>query len=530
MKFIFKTLLLFILYSSITHCYKILIYNPRRAHSHVQYVGLIADVLQEAGHNVTVLQPIQLGAIKTVGSKKAKVIVINPINENSEALKLLNKFEDQIWTKEGGNTFKMISVFQSMHELLKANCKQLISNITLMDELRNENFDLAFAQNYAPCGFGIFELLNIKNIVSGSSTGLNEAFFNLYGLEFPSSYIPSIMGSSGIPKGFIGRMKNVLSHLISKFAIISVLINKDQEAFDEVFGVGKINLKKSMQNVAFHFVNANPLLDFPHPTMSKIIDVAGIGMPVSKSLDREYNNILNLRPLNVLMSFGSIVKSKNIPPEVRESILKTFAKFPNATFIWKFEDDDISFAKDYPNVILKKWIPQVDLLNDKRIDLFITHGGLNSAIELSHKGVPAIFIPFFSDQKINSYMIERYGCNIVMDKEDLRDSDEFTRHIGEILNNKRYKFNAEKLARMLRKYPHDAKNRLINAVEFAAEFGHVKEMDLPSLNMNFIEHYNIDIMIVMISFILGLIFAFYKFGKWIVTKCIKKLDGKKKNE
>lgn len=44
-------ILLSILYQFI-NSYKILIYSPRIGHSHIVFMGRIADILTEAGHNV----------------------------------------------------------------------------------------------------------------------------------------------------------------------------------------------------------------------------------------------------------------------------------------------------------------------------------------------------------------------------------------------------------------------------------------------------------------------------------------------
>uniref|UniRef100_A0A0N5CHU4 glucuronosyltransferase n=1 Tax=Strongyloides papillosus TaxID=174720 RepID=A0A0N5CHU4_STREA len=530
MLYLYKFFFIFSLLFYTSETYKIFVYNPRRSHSHVQYVGRIADILQEAGHSVTVFQPIQLPTLTTVGSKLANVITIdNPIGDGS-ILKLLTKFEDDVWKKDASNPLNMLSDFSKFSEMLKKNCRDLITNTTLIETFKKEKFDIAFSQFYNPCAFGLFEMMGIKTVISGSSTGLNEAYYELFGLQYSPSYIPSCIGGTGVPKGIIERSKNMISYFVSKYFIIRLFTGRDQEAFDEVFGVGKYDLKQLMGKSAFHFVNSNPLIDYPHPTTSKIVDVAGIGIPDAKKVSEEYDKILSLRKQNVIMSFGSVVKSKNIPDEIKMSILKTFEQFPDTTFIWKYEDDDISFAKDYSNVILKKWIPQVDLLNDGRVNLFITHGGLNSAIELSYQGVPSIFVPFFTDQKRNSFMIERYGCSIIMEKDVLNDPEKFKENINEILTNKKYLENAKKLANMINTYPHEAKKKLVKSVEFAAQFGNVKEMDLPSIEMNFIELYNIDIYIILFSIIFILFLITFKVLKKIVQMCCKKQIIKNKKD
>uniref|UniRef100_A0A0N5CHU5 glucuronosyltransferase n=1 Tax=Strongyloides papillosus TaxID=174720 RepID=A0A0N5CHU5_STREA len=530
MFFLLKFFLTFPLLFNTSETYKILIFNPRRSHSHVQYIGRIADSLEEAGHSVTVLQPIQVPTIPTVGSKLARVIFTQSSINESVVMNLAKQFESDIWKKNSNNPLNVIEIISEMCELLKRNCRELITNTTLIDTFKKEKFDIAFSEVYAPCGFGLFEMLGIETVISGISTGLNEAYYEMFGLEFSPSYIPAIHGGTRVPKGIIERAKNMFFYLFSKYFYSKLFIDKDQEAFDEVLGKGKINIRKIMSKSSFHIVNSNPLLNFPHPTTSKVVEVAGIGIPEAKKVSEDYDRILSLRKRNVIMSFGSVAKSKRIPYEIKMSILKTFEQFPDTTFIWKYEDDDISFAKDYPDVILKKWIPQVDLLNDDRVNLFITHGGLNSAIEVSYQGVPSIFVPFFSDQKRNSFMIERYGCSIVIEKDVLNDPEKFKISITEILTNKKYLENAKKLTNMINIYPHEAKTKLIKSFEFAAEFGNIKEMDLPSIEMNFVELYNIDIYIILFSIIFILFLITIKVLKKIVQMCCKKQIIKNKKD
>lgn len=63
----------------------------------------------------------------------------------------------------------------------------------------------------------------------------------------------------------------------------------------------------------------------------------------------------------MLVSFGSVAKSAFMPPELKQTMLNTFSRFPDIMFIWKYEDDDLDVSK-FKNVIISKWLPQNDLL------------------------------------------------------------------------------------------------------------------------------------------------------------------------
>ncbi|GMR51912.1 hypothetical protein PMAYCL1PPCAC_22107, partial [Pristionchus mayeri] len=71
---------------SICSSHKILVYNPKFAHSHVNYLGSVADLLQEAGHSVTSLMP---NIIPSLGNstKKSEILLVPPSSDVSEALK-----------------------------------------------------------------------------------------------------------------------------------------------------------------------------------------------------------------------------------------------------------------------------------------------------------------------------------------------------------------------------------------------------------------------------------------------------------
>ena len=64
----------------------------------------------------------------------------------------------------------------------------------------------------------------------------------------------------------------------------------------------------------------------------------------------------------ILVSFGSVAQSINMPQEVKQVFLETFKKFPDITFLWKYEKDEHKIAEGYENVVTDKWVPQNDLL------------------------------------------------------------------------------------------------------------------------------------------------------------------------
>ena len=57
-------------------------------------------------------------------------------------------------------------------------------------------------------------------------------------------------------------------------------------------------------------------------------------------------------------------------------------------------------------------VPQLDLL--ARVDLFVTHGGMNSVSEGLYYGVPLVVVPQQLEQALNGRQAARHGAGIVV--------------------------------------------------------------------------------------------------------------------
>lgn len=54
-------------------------------------------------------------------------------------------------------------------------------------------------------------------------------------------------------------------------------------------------------------------------------------------ISQTWSSVLDLRPHTVLFSLGTVARSYLMPDEYKKTLRETFAKFPNVTFIWKYE-------------------------------------------------------------------------------------------------------------------------------------------------------------------------------------------------
>ncbi|CEF64931.1 UDP-glucuronosyl/UDP-glucosyltransferase family-containing protein [Strongyloides ratti] len=440
-------LLVFFLLFNSCNAYKILIFNPKYGHSHVNFVGQIADTLVEAGHNVTVIVVDMDQSIKHPGTRKANIyhipsdpVVVN-LFTNKTKLKAMWETSDSIWAQ--------LDMFNDFMEGQRLLGRQIFYNKELAKFVKEQKFDIGFTELINIYMLGLFKAWNIPATVTGSAIGFMDNYYEMFGLHFPASHIPTIMQPSHDIMTYRERFQNLFSYYFSK------IMNKHMlrkyyllDEFEEKYGKG--------------FYDPFELIG-DRPKTPKMIEISGIGIPDPKQLDEYWDKILSLRKYTVLISFGSFARSVEMPIAMKKGIIETVKKLPEITFIWKYEIPEDNNIEKLENLVLSKWVPQNDLLNDSRLSLFITHGGANSIAELSFRGVPAIAIPVFGDQFRNAKLIEKHNTGLVMDKSLLKNSK---------------KLKATLVSQQLNKRPIGSKRLLIEHIEFACEFGKLPSLDL----------------------------------------------------
>uniref|UniRef100_A0A0N5BDT8 glucuronosyltransferase n=1 Tax=Strongyloides papillosus TaxID=174720 RepID=A0A0N5BDT8_STREA len=495
---LFKSFILFLNIFSLIYSYKILVVNPKFGYSHVNFFSQVADILTEAGNDVTVLTINIDPTVKHPGAYKAKIITYPSTKEVED--NFLNMNDNRVlWnlSSNGVEQFKMITGF--MNGIHKQSLR-IFNDNQLSEQIRREQFDLGITETLNVYILGMFKVWGIKAYVTGYSMALPDSHYKSFGMPFPASFIPTLTSPYSDKMTYKERFQNLLAYYVGEI-VFYFIDNKItlQKEFDQKYGVGYYNSRNVIGDSSFYIINSNPFMDIPGPKTPKMIEVSGIGIKDPKPLNEYWRKILSLRNKTVLVSFGTFAKSIYMPNDIKSGLLETMRKMKDITFIWKYEEPEDGTGKDIENLIITKWLPQNDLLNDERLSLFVTHGGMGSITELSFRGVPAVVIPIFGDQLRNSKLIERQKCGIVMNKFELADSSKLIKNIKTILDDDIYKKNAKMVARRLNKRPIGSKRLLIEHIEFAAEFGKLDMLDLASRNMGLIEYYNLDVILPVIT-------------------------------
>ena len=98
------------------------------------------------------------------------------------------------------------------------------------------------------------------------------------------------------------------------------------------------------------------------------------------------------------------------------------------------------------NFKLYNYVPQLEVL--KQVNLFITHGGMNSSSEGLYNNIPLIVVPQFGDQFMVAARVVQLSAGVSLIKDV--DSDSIKEAVNKILENDSYKESARKIGESLK--------------------------------------------------------------------------------
>ncbi|CCD72462.1 glucuronosyltransferase [Caenorhabditis elegans] len=479
----------------------ILVYSPAYAASHSNFLGKLADTLTERGHNVTYLMPVMDPGKRDecIGVKLTKDLVIVEADEEmmsrEEGVTLDEEIMELYWKSEmdSSNSRDMFSFFNNA---MKAACRNFLKRRDIFEQMKSRNFDVAIVEPLSVCGLGFVKALGIEKTILASSCTFYDSIMDYIGEPLDFSYVPALFSVTGDVMTMSERYEN---WMVTKEINIGIHEKFDDEmkSYREFLGQDLPDWRELLSTASIFFINSNPFFDFPRPVLQKTVPIGGISVNLKwikeQKLTKDWEEVLEMRKKTVLISFGSLVKSAYMPKKWRNGLLDVIKSMPDVTFIWKYETDDVSFADGVSNIHFSKWVPQTALLNDPRLSVFVTHGGLGSTMELAYSGKPAVVIPVFADQIRNANMIARHRGVIYLHKNSMENVKVTRKAFTDVLFDDSYQKNAEKLANILMNQPYSPKENVIKYTEFLGEHGPFPNMDPHGRHLNYFQKTFLDI-------------------------------------
>ncbi|CCD69119.1 glucuronosyltransferase [Caenorhabditis elegans] len=517
----FSLYLYYLLLISSTTSYNILVFCPLFGHSHSTFFGRLADILTEAGHNVTLFSPTIIDEFRNYSYTKLTkdVAYLDP----SPELKAIGDLiaGNKRWWNQEFSVFEIPQTTRFFKSITREQNNVLANNLALLDGLKQKKFDLILFESVFTCALPLMEYLEIKSFAVAQSIAYEPITLGALGDTVMTSHIPNLMAQSSDKMSLCERMLNTLIQ-----AMLNVYGMTPEYYQSYTNPEKKIYTLEKLSEASFIFMNSNPFLDFPRATITKNIQIGGISVNLdtlksSGKLTEEWDQILNLREKTLLVSFGSVILSQDMPFAYKVGLTNAMKQLNDVTFIWKYEGDDKKeFANGIKNIHFSKWVPQRELLADPRLSAFMTHGGLGSVNEVSYFGKPTIMCPLSGDQMRNAKMLERHNGSIEFSKYDLHNEKVVANAFRKILYDESYTLSAKRLSEHLQFQPVKPKELFLKHVEFAARFGKLPSLDPYSRQMGFIQYFLIDIAFIVLTVVLTIVSVLYFVLKFVAS-CLK---------
>lgn len=174
--------------------------------------------------------------------------------------------------------------------------------------------------------------------------------------------------------------------------------------------------------------------------------------------------------------------------------------------IWKFEDESITNLPE--NVLIRKWLPQPDILAHPNVILFISQGGMFSNFEAINYGIKMLVIPFVGDQYRNALRVESSGYGKFLNFNNLTQQS-FNGMIHEMLTNTEYSERAKEISAIFRDNLMHPMDEFIWWIEYVIKFRGAKHLKSHAADMPLFTYLLLDVILVNLIIIFAVFYGIY---------------------
>ncbi|EDS25660.1 UDP-glucuronosyltransferase 2B20 [Culex quinquefasciatus] len=485
--------------------------------SHHIWNRAIVDALAAKGHNLTIVSPdVEKNTVENIHyielEETYPELYSGPHNVDLMEMANENVFKSVI-------SFYRDFVITECQGILKSKGLALIKNYP--DDYK---FDLVlYDMTCGGCMHGLLHKFKYPPLVSVTPFNNPPYVTEVIGGHKFYAYTPFFSLGYGSDMTFFERVHNTLLYTVDfiyrNYYSNPVLDKMVREYFqyDDLPYVPDLDRLSRVL-----LVNAHYSIDFPEPAPPNLIPVGGLQIKEAKPVPDDLEKFINAgRKGAVLFSLGTNIRSDELGKERQILLIEAMRQLTDYNFLWKFESDlDLKLPK---NVMIRKWMPQNDILAHPKVKGFITHAGLLSMHEASWHGVPMIGIPFIADQHRNIQKCIRMGVaeRVVfqtLSMEQVRDT------VRKVLETPSYRKNMDRISVLFRDQPEKPLARAVWWVEWALRHPDVESMQSPVLKLGFLRSNLVDVIAFLVLLPCVLIFVVRK----LVCKG-RRVDRSKKN-
>ncbi|XP_076275155.1 UDP-glycosyltransferase UGT5-like [Rhynchophorus ferrugineus] len=487
---------------------------PTSTGSHYILDFKLMKALADAGHDVTFVSPTkQKEPLKTKGNftdlelegfaeiMQKAMVEFNPFEINKKSFLTMMKLMMTIFVDSTNATMHHPKILQLLNS--------------------NEKYDAVIMEHFQNDALKVFSAVFNCPLIILFSLGPNSWINPTVGNPSEISYIRHFFASGNPtePMTFLERTKNLFFYVVDYFLAFYISLPQHQQLVNSVLE-NPPNIYDSYFNASLVLLNSHTSIYAPQPLVPSMVEIGGYHIDPPKKLPQDLQDFLDSAKDGVVyFSMGSNLKSKNMPDDRKKIFLNVLGRLKQKV-IWKFEED---LPGKPSNMLIKKWLPQQDILAHPNVRLFITHGGLLSTTETIYHGVPILAIPVFGDQPANAERAQYAGYALKLDYHDTNFTEERLSYlINELLNNPKYRENVQRRSKLFHDRPMKPKDTAVYWMEYVVRNNGARHLRVGGINIPWYQYYLLDVMLVLTVMVSIVLYAVI----FILRRICRKLRSK----
>nr|QPA18404.1 UDP-gluconosyltransferase [Trialeurodes vaporariorum] len=493
--------------------YKILGLFPYNGKSHVIMFKSIMEGLAKRDHDVQVLShyPLETPLENYTDLSVSGSI---PLPNNQKSFELFDYAHLDIF-----NVRSLISLYHRIEEhedVMKTEAVQKLMNST-------ERYDLIITESFVTdMTLGFVNKFKVPFVLLNSCS-LPSWTGSLVASPQNPSFIPHFQSRFSPRMTFSERLRNTLGLATRLAAWYWFFVPQNQRIMNRYFGDNSPALLKIAKNVSLVLVNTHYSITGSRPFAPNVLEVGGIHIGPPKTLPRDINDFIESSTHGVIyFCLGSLLRAATLPEEKKEAFLNAFSQLKERV-LWKFEDDTIIPPN---NVMMRKWMPQRDILAHPKVKLFISHGGLMGTIEAVSEGKPILGMPMTADQGLNIRALESQGMAVFLDYQHI-DKKTLMQSMREILKPK-YKDRAEEASKIFHDRSMSPMDTAIYWIEYVIRNKGAGHLRSAAVDLPFYQYLLLDVVIFIILCLSVMMYLVYYVLQCTISKRTESKNATKK--
>ncbi|KAL1461102.1 hypothetical protein WDU94_013033 [Cyamophila willieti] len=320
------------------------------------------------------------------------------------------------------------------------------------------------------------------------------------------SYVPVLWTANTDSMTFWQRVTNTIQYLTYYWSFMQTIELEDQVRHAQL---DKKYIKRSLRQIfeddprtSFMISCDSRITGYVRPVQPKIVEVGPLHLVKPKPLDQKLEAWLNGAAEGVIyFSLGSNMRGSSMGDFRRKAFLKAFARLPAYRVLWKWETDNVMEGQP-ENVLLRKWMPQQDVLAHPKVKLFMMQGGLQSLQEAYNYGVKVICIPMFGDQDLNCQRVNKIKTGIALEFNDLNEENIY-QALKTVLENPVFSENMQYYSALSKDTPMSPMQKSMWWIEYVLRHEGVAHLHSGAADLSLVQYYLLDVIVFCMAILIS---------------------------